>query len=96
MADNKFSNGTLTEEEAFWVMFYFLEYHYELSGGQFDVSDILSGSQPFEFNVDGTFDGEVHGNRRTAPADSGMIWHWNKAIEKFRKDGPPTPNPLKK
>ena len=64
MVDNKFSNGNLNEEEAFWVMFYFLDYHYELSGGQFEVSDILSASQPFEFNEDGTFDGEVHGNHK--------------------------------
>ena len=96
MSDNKFSDGKLTEEEAFWVMFYFLEGHYKLSGGQFDVSDILSASQPFEFDEKGHIDGQVHGDRRVAPADHGMIWHWNEAIKKFKNQGKPTPSPLNK
>lgn len=96
MTENDFSNKTLTEEEAFWVMYYFLEGHYELSGGQFDVSDILSGSQPFEFDDNGHFDGKVLGNRRVAPADSGMVWHWNEAVKKFREQGRPKPQPLTK
>jgi hypothetical protein len=53
MKENKFSNEKLTGEEAFWVMYYFLQGHYELSDGQFDVSDILSASQPFEFDTKG-------------------------------------------
>ena len=53
MSDNKFSDDTLTVEEAFWVLWYFLEGHYKLSGGQFDLSDILSASQPFEFDDKG-------------------------------------------
>jgi hypothetical protein len=96
MSDNKFSNDTLTEEEAFWVMWYFLEGHYELAGGQFDLSDILSASQPFEFDDNGHFDGQVKGNRRVAPADSGMVWHWNEAVKKYREHGRPKPTPLKK
>jgi hypothetical protein len=96
MTENSFSNETLTEEEAFWVMFYFLEGHYKLSDGQFDISDILSASQPFEFDKRGHFDGQVHENRSTAPADSGMIWHWNEAVKKFRAQGKPSPKPLTK
>ena len=96
MTSNNFSNDKLTEEEAFWVMFYFLEGHYELSDGQFDISDILSASQPFEFDKRGHFDGQVHANRRTAPAGSGMIWHWNEAVKKFREQGKPLPKPLTK
>jgi hypothetical protein len=96
MSDNKFSDDTLTEEEAFWVMWYFLQGHYELSGGQFDLSDILSASQPFEFDDNGHFDGQVKGNRLVAPADSGMVWHWNEAVKKYREHGRPKPTPLKK
>jgi cobyric acid synthase len=92
----EFSKETLTEEEAFWVMFYFLEGHYEISGGQFDISDILSASQPFEFDKNGHFDGKVEGNRKISVADSGMIWHWNEAVKKFRQQGIPKPKALKK
>jgi len=96
MIENKFSNDTLTEEDAFWVMWYFLQEHYELSGGEFNLSDILSASQPFEFDEKGHFDGEVKGNRRVAPADSGMVSYWNDAIKKYREQGRPKPTPLKK
>ena len=96
MKENEFSSGKLTEEEAFWVMYYFLQGHYALSHGQFDVSDILSASQPFEFDSKGHFDGQVLGNRDVRPADHGMISHWNEAIKKFRDNGRPTPQPLKK
>ena len=96
ISDNTFANTKLTEEEAFWVMRYFLQEHYDLSGGQFDISDILSATQPFEFDENGNFDGQVQGNRRIAPADSGMIWHWNEAIKQFHDKGRPQPMPLKK
>lgn len=76
-----FSKGTLTDEEAFWTMRYFLEIHYKRSPGAMDISDILSATQPFEFNERGHFDGKVTENRRIAPADSGMISDWNKAVE---------------
>ncbi len=95
-SDNNFTYNKLTEEEAFWVMRYFLEEHYELSLGQFDVSDILSATQPFEFDDNGNFDGEVKGKRRIAPADSGMVWHWNEAVKKYREQGRPKPIQLKK
>jgi hypothetical protein len=67
-----------------------------LAGGEFDLSDILSASQPFEFDDNGHFDGQVKGNRRIEPADSGMVWHWNEAVKKFREEGKPKPTPLKK
>lgn len=91
-----FTSDRFTEEEAFWIMWYFLEGHYELSGGQFDVSDILSACQPFEFTENGHFDGDVKGNRRIAPADSGMIWHWKEAINKYKEKGRPKPTSLNK
>lgn len=96
VSDNNFTNSNLTEEEAFWVMFYFLEGQYELAVGEFDLSDILSASQPFEFDENGHFDGQVQENRRVAPADSGMVWHWNEAIRKFREQGKPKSQPLTK
>lgn len=69
----QFIKTDLTHEEAFWVMWYFLKQHYELSGGQFNIRDILSASQPMEFNADGHIDGKITGNRTIAPADSGMV-----------------------
>lgn len=96
ISDNTFAYTNLTEEEAFWVMWYFLDGHYKLAGGEFDLSDILSASQPFEFDDNGHFDGQVKGNRRVAPADSGMVWHWNEAVKKFREHGRPKPIQLKK
>lgn len=75
-------------------MWYFLKEHYDLSGGQFDISDILSASQPMEFDAKGHFDGKVLGNRTIAPADSGMVSFWNEAIEKYRKFGIPTTKDL--
>jgi len=82
----KFKDENLSNEEAFWVMYYFLKEHYELSENTFDVSDILSASEPMDW--DGT------GIKR--PADSGMIDFWNKALEKFRKQGKPEWKQLKK
>lgn len=95
-SENNFTNNNLTEEESFWVMFYFLESHYELANGDFELSDILSASQPFEFDNDGHFDGQVKGNRIILPADNGMVWHWNEAIKKYREQGRPNPTSLKK
>ena len=94
--DNNFSNEKLTAEEAFWVMFYFLDKKYDLTKGQIELSDILSASQPFEFDEKGHFDGRVHGDRRVAPADSVMISDWNEAIRMYRENGRPNSNPLKK
>jgi cobyric acid synthase len=94
--DTSFTSDKFTEEDAFWIMWYFLEGHYEISGGEFDVSDILSACQPFEFTENGHFDGDVKGNRRIAPADSGMIWHWKEAIKKYREQGRPKPKSLNK
>ena len=96
ISDNNFTHNSLTEEEAFWVMRYFLDGNYELAGGEFDLTDILSATQPFEFDDNGHFDGEVKGKRRIAPADSGMVWHWNEAVKKFREQGRPKPTPLTK
>src|SRR5690606_36729727 len=93
-SDNSFTDSNLTEEEACWVMRYFLDGHYELVGGEFDLTDILSATQPFEFDDNGHFDGEVKGKRRIAPADSGMVCHWNEAEKKFREQGRPKPTPL--
>ena len=87
----QFIKANLNSEEAFWVMWYFLQEHYDLSGGTFDVSDILSASEPMEFDSDGHTDGKVLGNRTIRPSDSGMVSFWNEAIEKYKKFGlPPT------
>ena len=78
MDENKrseFLNGEMTIEDGFWTMFYFLKSHYDLSNNTFDVSDILSASEPF-------WD-------EKRPADSGMIDFWNEALENYRKEGRP-------
>ena len=72
-------------------MWYFLKEHYDLSEGTFDVSDILSASEPIEFDEKGHIDGQVLGNRKVAPADHGMISFWNAAVKKIKEHGlPPT------
>ena len=85
----EFINEKLTAEESFWVMWYFLKEHYDLSGGTFDVADILGASEPIEFNEKGHFELVAKGNRRKAPIDSGMVSFWNEAIEKYRAEGMP-------
>lgn len=52
----------------------------------FDVSDILSASQPKDWNGSGV----------KMPADRGMISFWNEAIEKFKQNGIPDFQVLKK
>lgn len=82
----EFKDDKLTSEDAFWVMFYFLQEHYELSENTFDVSDILSASEPMDWNRTGI----------KRPADSGMIDFWNDAIEKYKKQGKPDWKKLRK
>lgn len=74
-----FKNENLTQEEAFWVMYYFLEKNYELSGGTFDISDILSASTPVK----------ISGTDSQFPADLGMADFWKEAHEKFKLNGIP-------
>lgn len=76
----EFIKSSLTVEESFWVMFYFLEKHYTLSEGTFDVSDILSASIPF--NWMGKYDDLM-------PADRSMMSYWNEAVEKYHLEGKP-------
>ncbi len=83
--ENRFRKTQLSEEEAFWVMFYFLKEHYVVSGGHFDVSDILSASEPMAKIEDSLM-----------PADSSMIDYWQEAVDKLRKDGPPEFKQFKK
>ena len=47
---------------------------------------------PSGINENGHIDGQILGDRKVTPADSGMIWHWNEAVKKFREQGIP---PLK-
>ena len=75
-----FSNKLISEEEAFWAMFYFLEKHYDLTDGQIMVGDILSNCEPFE-----------DGN----PADAAMFEDWNKAILRVKNEGKPPSKTLK-
>lgn len=82
----EFKEDNLTTEDAFWVMWYFLQEHYELSNNTFDVSDILSASEPMDWDGSGI----------KRPADNGMIDFWNEALEKYRKQGKPDWKTLKK
>lgn len=67
-------------------MWYFLQEHYELSNNTFDVSDILSTSEPIDWDGSGI----------KRPVDRGMIDFWNEAIEKNRKHGKPDWKKMKK
>ncbi len=82
----EFKEDNLTTEDTFWVMWYFLQEHYELSNNTFDVSDILSASEPMDWDGSGI----------KHPADNGMIDFWNEALEKYRKQGKPDWKKLKK
>ena len=74
-----FKNDKITSEEGFWAMFYFLKKHYDLSGGKFDLTDILSACEPVDWS----------GTGEKLPADNSMIAYWNEALEKYRKEGKP-------
>ncbi len=67
----KFKEDNLTAEDAFWVMWYFLQEQYELSNNTFEVSDILSASEPKDWDGSGI----------KRPADNGMIDFWNEALK---------------
>lgn len=74
-----FNSGTLTTEEGFWVMWYFIEEVYKVTHGQFDLTDILTASQPVSMTKTGT----------KVPADPIMAAYWNEAIDKFKEHGIP-------
>lgn len=76
-----FNKTNLTSKDGFWVMFYFLKEHYDLTSGEITVGELLSLCEPFE-------DG--------APADSSMIEYWNEALNKYRKNKKPHFKHLKK
>ena len=82
----EFKQGNLSTEDAFWVMWYFIKEHYDLSDGTFDVSDILSACEPMDWYKDGI----------KRPADNGMIDFWNEALDKYKKEGKPDWKELKK
>lgn len=84
ISDHNIADSHLKAEEAFWVMRYFMVGHYQSGGREIDLSDILNASQPFESDENGHFDGKFKGNRQVAPADTGMFWHWNEAVRKYR------------
>jgi hypothetical protein len=71
----------LSLEDAFWVTWYFLKNIYDSNDGKFDLSDILSASEPF-FDV-------------IKPADSAMTEYWLKAFIKFKEEGIPPVKILK-
>jgi hypothetical protein len=60
--------------------------HYELSNNSFELSDVLSASEPFDWKGDGI----------KRPADDGMIVFWNEALEKYKKQGKPDWKQFKK
>ena len=65
----------LSLEDAFWVTWYYLKNIYDSNNGSFDLSDILSASEPF-FSKD-------------KPADSAMTEFWLEAFMKFKENGIP-------
>lgn len=82
----KFNEDQLSSEDAFWVMWYFLQEHWKLSGGAFELSDILSACEPMDWSGEGI----------KRPADSAMVEYWNEAITKYREHGKPDWKELKK
>ncbi|MCZ4408350.1 hypothetical protein O3Q51_05990 [Cryomorphaceae bacterium 1068] len=75
----KFEDKQISSEDGFWTMFYFLKEHYDLSGGAFELSDILSACEPVKrLNP-----------ALVIPADSSMVHYWNEALDKYRKNGKP-------
>jgi len=82
----EFRSDNLTAEDGFWVMWYFLEKHYELSNSTFDVSDILSAAEPVDWDGSGI----------KRPADNGMVDFWNEAVEKYKREGKPDWKQLRK
>ncbi|MFK8037488.1 MAG: hypothetical protein AB8B74_04310 [Crocinitomicaceae bacterium] len=77
-----FNNETLTSEESFWVMWYFIDEQNKISQGQFDLADVLSASQAVPLME----------SRVLVPADGIMAAYWNEAIDKFKKYGIPGSN----
>ena len=65
----------LSLEDAFWVTWYYLKNIYDTNNGTFDLSDILSASEPF-FKID-------------EPADSAMTEYWLEAYKTFKEKGIP-------
>jgi hypothetical protein len=71
----------ITLQDGFWVAWYYLKQIFENTGGTFDLSDVLSASEPF-FKPD-------------QPADSAMTEYWLEAYERFLKEGIPPLKELK-
>lgn len=72
---------SLSLEDAFWVTWYYLENIYDANDGTFDLSDILSASEPL-FHAD-------------KPADSAMTEYWLETYKKFKEKGIPPLKELK-
>ena len=69
------SNGMITEKEGYEAMLYMLKAYWEATGSN-DLTDILSGGEYWlEVNK---------------PADSAFWEYWLEAIDKVRKEGPPS------
>jgi hypothetical protein len=71
----------LSVEDAFWVAWYYLKNIYDSNDGKFDLSDILSASEPFFYS--------------DKPADSAMTEYWLEAYTKFKEKGIPPIKTLK-
>ena len=81
-----FIKDNISIEDSFWIMWYFLQEHYELTDGKFDLSGILSACEPMDWFNDNI----------KRPADNGMIEFWNEAYEKYKKEGIPNWKQLRK
>lgn len=75
-----FSNEMITEKEGYDAMLYMLKAYWEATGSN-DLTDILSGGEYWLVE-----------NR---PADSAFWEYWLEAIEKVKRDGPPSLKELK-
>ena len=62
-------------QDGFWIAWYYLKQIYDNTGGTFDLSDVLSASEPF-FQPD-------------QPADSAMTEYWLEAYKRFLEEGIP-------
>ena len=79
--NGKAEKQLMTLQDGFWVAWYYLKQIYDNTGGTFNLSDVLSASEPF-FQPD-------------QPADSAMTEYWLEAYERFLKEGIPPLKELK-
>lgn len=78
---NSMLNQKVTLQDGFWITWYYLKQIFDYTGGKFDLSDVLSASEPFF--------------QANQPADSAMTEYWMEAYKKFLQEGIPPVKKLK-